>query len=74
MNRIGTFDLLVHNDPLLGTMAWIFLAQWGAPNLVKAKDTMTVTAQCVSFEELAGQVAALKADLDTVLQKARQHF
>jgi hypothetical protein len=74
MNRVGTFDLLVNDDDLLGTRAWIWIKQWSSPNLIGAEHLTTITSEAASFGELKAQVDLLKEDLDEVLRKARQHF
>ena len=74
MNRVGTFDLLVSTDPLIGTRAQISIRQTIGGHVRGAEHLDCVTPLAASFGELEAQVKLLKADLDSVLQKAKQHF
>jgi hypothetical protein len=74
MNRVGTFDLLVSTNPMIGTRAQISVRRTTGSHVKGAEHLDCVTPEAASYGELEAQVNLLKADLDSILRKAKQHF
>ncbi|MGD1036213.1 MAG: hypothetical protein ABR878_03270 [Roseiarcus sp.] len=72
-NRIGVFDLLIRKHELLGTTVDIYIARSDSVD-DNGVVLPTIGYEAASFAELKEVIDLLKADLDVLLEKAKQHF